>query len=74
MMSRAEYLEYHESEMELRMGQAEPLEQCQACGGEIYAGQKVWVVDNRAIHARQACLAVLVGLGEMTVESWLAES
>lgn len=71
MMSRAQYLEYHESAEELARGQADPVATCAGCGGEIYPGETIWVVSDVAIHADPECLELHVAPEEMYVEAWL---
>ena len=48
-----------------------PLETCQACGGDIYPGEDVYVVDGYILHHDPECLlgyALESGmLGEMTI-------
>ena len=51
--------------------EALPLEQCQGCGGEIYPGEDVYVVDGYIIHARVDCLVSYVSPRYMTIEEAL---
>ena len=48
-----------------------PLEQCQSCGGEIYPGENVYVVDGYILHAERECLARHINLEVMAVEEAL---
>ena len=49
-----------------------PLEQCQACGGEIYPGEDVYVLDDGYIlHADRDCLVKYVAPETKTIEQAL---
>ena len=48
-----------------------PLQYCHACGGEIYPGEDVYVIDGYIIHARVDCLVSYVSPRYMTIEEAL---
>lgn len=48
-----------------------PLEQCQACGREIYPGEDVYILDGYIIHATVDCLISFVKPGYMKIEEAL---
>lgn len=44
---------------------------CEGCGGEIYEGQDVYVVDNEILHAEWDCLMQYIEPEHMTIEEAL---
>lgn len=52
-----------------------PVEFCEACGGEIYPGEDVYVLDGYIFHRDPDCLLIYMlesgMLGEMTIEDAL---
>ena len=44
---------------------------CEACGGEIYEGELIWLIENEIIHYRLECLERMLDLQAMTVEEGL---
>lgn len=50
---------------------AEPLEQCQACGGEIYPGEDVYLVNGHILHNDWDCLLRYIAPETKTIEEAL---
>jgi len=48
-----------------------PLEYCQGCGGEIYPGEDVYVIDGDITHADWECLVRYIDPEVMTIEEAL---
>ena len=51
--------------------EAEVKAYCEACGGEIYEGEDVYVVDGVILHAEWDCLHQYIDPDFMTVEEAL---
>ena len=51
--------------------EAEVKAYCEGCGGEIYEGEDVYVVDGVILHAEWDCLYQYIDPGFMTVEEAL---
>ena len=51
--------------------EALPLEQCQGCGGEIYPGEDVYVVDGYILHSDPDCLVKYIDPEEKSIEEAL---
>jgi hypothetical protein len=50
---------------------AEVMAECAGCGGEIYAGEDVYVVNGVILHAEWDCLYQYIDPDRMTVEEAL---
>ncbi len=50
---------------------ADVLAYCEGCGGEIYEGEDVYVVDGVILHAEWECLVQYIDPDFMTVEEAL---
>lgn len=50
-----------------------PLETCEACGGEIYPGEDVYVVNGDILHNDWECLVRYINPEVMTVEEALGK-
>jgi hypothetical protein len=44
---------------------------CEACGGEIYEGEEVFVINGNIIHADWECLQEYIGPAIMSIEDAL---
>lgn len=51
--------------------EAKVMAECQGCGGEIYPGEDVYVIDGYIIHATVDCLISFVKPGYMKIEEAL---
>jgi len=51
--------------------EAEVMAYCEGCGGEIYEGEEVYVVDGEILHAEWECLVQYIDPELMTVEEAL---
>jgi len=69
--AKHEYFEYHESKKDLLLGKLEPLEECQGCGGDIFPGEEVYILDGYIIHADLDCLKSYVAPETKTIEEAL---
>lgn len=73
MEEQAEYGTERDKQTARPLKSLKPLETCQACGGDIYPGQRVYVIDAHQyiIHASESCLAKYYAVDEMTIEEAL---
>lgn len=46
----------------------EPVSRCYSCGGEIYAGEEVYVIDENIVHFEMNCLLNYPNLEICTIE------
>ena len=50
---------------------AEVMAYCEGCGGEIYPGEEVYVIDGEILHSEWECLMEYIGVRIMTIEEAL---